>query len=196
MGNFKEAERVTGRFEGGWANNPNDRGKETYGGIARKFWPNWKGWPYIDKFKADYAKAKTKLSLAQWVNASAKANPAVGELVSQFYKSNFWDVNKLDAITDQQLANVVYDFSVNSGTNRGAKFLQDAYNNVNGMWVDLVSDGEIGQKTINAVNAFNAKLLFQEYQRLRELFYRKLATDPSQKQFLNSWLSRLTKYKD
>jgi len=196
MANYKVAESITGKFEGGYANSKNDRGGETFAGVARKFWPNWKGWTYIDQFKADYTKAKTKLSLSQRVNASAKATPAVGELVSQFYKSNFWDVNNLDAITDQQLANIVYDFSVNSGTNRGAKFLQDAYNNVNGIGVDLVSDGEIGQKTINAVNAFNAKLLFQEYQRLRELFYRKLATDPSQKQFLNSWLSRLTKYKN
>lgn len=196
MANFKEAERITGLNEGGYANNKSDSGGETYGGIARNYWSNWKGWPYIDQFKADYVKDKTKLSLAQWINASAKATPAVGELVSDFYKHNFWDVSKLDSINDQQLANAIYDFSVNSGTGRGAKFLQDSYNNVNGMGVDLVSDGQIGPKTLTSVNAFNAKLLFQEYQRLRELFYRKLAENPSQKQFLNSWLSRLSKYKD
>ena len=27
----------------------NDRGKQTYAGISRRFWPNWDGWKLVDR---------------------------------------------------------------------------------------------------------------------------------------------------
>ena len=37
--------------EGGWVNDPNDIGGETYRGISRKFNPKWNGWSVIDEMK-------------------------------------------------------------------------------------------------------------------------------------------------
>lgn len=198
MAKFEIAEGITGRNEGGYANNPADTGGETYAGIARNYWPKWEGWKYIDKYKADYAKSDKKLSLAKWVNGSAKVtSEPLHLMVSGFYKQNFWDVNKLDEIKDQQLANSVYDFGVNSGTGRAAKFLQWAYNNeqaFNETHKKIIEDGKIGPKTLEAINNEDPAEIYNCFNTLRETFYRSIAKG-NQVQFLKSWLSRLKPYK-
>ena len=190
MARFDVAEELTGRNEGGYAHNPADTGGETYAGIARNYWPKWGGWKYIDKYKADYLKLnapmREKYTLAKWINSSAKVtSEPVAPLVSAFYKANFWDVNKLDQINDQQIANTVYDFGVNSGTGRAAKFLQEA--------LGVTQDGKIGPATLAAVNSIPPKITHAKYNALREVAYRSWAKG-NQAQFLRSWLSRLKPY--
>lgn len=189
MANFDIAEGITGRNEGGYANNPSDTGGETYAGIARNHWPKWEGWKIIDAIKSKLKYSNTLT--ASNINKEAKGHSKLHDLISQFYKQNFWDVLKLDLVNDQQLANSVYDFGVNSGTGRSAKFLQQAINNVCG--VGLAVDGKIGNKTITEVNKHDAKSIYSVYNKLREEFYRSIAKG-SQSQFLKSWLSRLKPY--
>lgn len=193
MAKFDIAEEITGKFEGGYADNKADRGGETFAGIARNFWPKWEGWNKIDQYKAEYKKSGSKTSLANWVNNSAKVvtEPTMS-MVSMFYKTNFWDTMKLDAITDQQLANTAYDFAVNSGTHRASTTLQQAANDTG--LVTLTVDGQIGAKTIAAVNALSPVNVYTNYNRRRESFYRGIAKG-NQTQFLKSWLNRLKPYK-
>ncbi|RKD19021.1 hypothetical protein BCY91_14180 [Pelobium manganitolerans] len=191
MAKFEIADKLTGLNEGGYANNPADRGGETYAGIARNFWGRWLGWKYIDQYKKDYASAKakgrTKLSLAEWVNASARVETQpVKELVKEFYRVNFWELNRLGEINCQQLANTVYDFGVNSGKGRAAKFLQEVVGGLN-------VDGIVGRFTLDATNSKNCKTTYEAYNEKRETYYRSIAIG-SQKQFLTSWLSRLKPY--
>lgn len=185
MVKYEIAEAITGRNEGGYAHNPADRGGETYAGIARNFWPKWEGWTKVDKAKSEYA-SSSKVSLAKWINFSAKAHGIERE-VSSFYKQNFWDTLSLDAFTDQQLANTVYDFGVNSGTGRSAKFLQQV--------AGVSQDGKIGPATLVAVNSANPQALHAKFNKAREDFYRSIAKG-NQAQFLRSWLSRLTPYNE
>jgi len=190
MARYDVAEKITGRNEGGYAFNKADSGGETYAGIARNYWPKWEGWEHIDGYKDDYKslypKGDAKYTLARWINNSAKvATEPVIDLVSKFYKQNFWDVNKLDQINDQQIANTVYDFGVNSGTPRAAKFLQQA--------LGLEQDGKIGPKTLAAVNSIPPKITHNKYNSLREAAYRSWDKG-DQAQFLRSWLSRLKPY--
>lgn len=191
MAKFEIAEAITGRNEGGYANNPSDTGGETYAGIARKHWPKWDGWVFIDNVKDSLRNSNTPLT-AKNINKYASLSSRLSVLISQFYKQNFWDVLKLDLVNDQQLANSVYDFGVNSGTGRSAKYLQQAVNNVCG--VGLSVDGQIGNKTITEVNKHEAKIIYNVFNKLREDFYRSIAKG-SQSQFLKSWLSRLKPYK-
>ena len=179
MAKFEIAEKITGRNEGGYANNKADKGGETYAGIARNHWPKWEGWVRIDLIK------KTFGNTAKAINANASADPYLNSLISQFYKKNFWDVNKLDLVYDQQVANTVYDFGVNSGTGRAAKFLQEI--------VGVNADGAIGNITLAAVNKMPAYEVVTAYNKRREAFYRSIAKG-SQAQFLKSWLSRLKPY--
>lgn len=193
MARFEIAERLTGINEGGYANNKADRGGETYAGIARNFWPKWEGWKKIDEYKIQHAKSKSPSSLSNWVNNSAKViSEPVSAMVSKFYKTNFWDTMKLDTITDQQLANTIYDFAVNSGTDRASKTLQSAANDTG--LVNLEVDGKVGPKTIAAINALNPMNVYMNYNRRRETFYRGIAKG-SQEEFLKSWLNRLKAYK-
>jgi len=189
MAKFEIAEAITGRNEGGYANNPADTGGETYAGIARNYWGNWQGWKIIDNIKFDLK--VNSVVTASNINKAAKANPYLTKAISSFYKQNFWDVNKLDLINDQQLANTVYDFGVNSGTGRAANFLQKAVNDT--CDVGLVVDGQIGNKTINAVNVHDEVTIYNQFNKLREIFYRSIAKG-NQAQFLKSWLSRLKPY--
>lgn len=190
MANYEIAESITGRNEGLYANNPSDTGGETIMGIARNHWPKWSGWAYIDKFKLQYKEyvkgTKNPISLTKWINGSVTATPEVAKLSSKFYKENFWDINKLDQFKDQQVANSVYDFGVNSGTGRAAKFLQEV--------LGVEADGKIGSITLEKLNKSDAKKVLTEYNAKRETAYKSWAKG-NQAQFLKSWLSRLKPYK-
>jgi lysozyme family protein len=177
MANFNEALHLTAINEGGYSNSKDDHGGETYAGIARKFWPNWQGWSHIDLIKKDYGTSN--------INMHAKKDVVLQSLVQQFYKQNFWDVNKLDQVNNQQLADSIYDFGVNSGVERAADFLQQA--------AGVKQDGNIGAKTLEAVNSANPETLYNAYNELRKLFYNRIAIG-NQHQFLDSWLSRLKPY--
>lgn len=180
MANFQIAEQITGRNEGGYANNPADTGGETYAGIARNHWPKWEGWKEIDFIKSKYGKS------ASTINKYAESNLSIIKSISDFYKKNFWDVLRLDQFVDQQLANSVYDFAVNSGTNRSAKFIQQS--------AKVNDDGIIGKQSLHAINSADRKVIYYDFNKRRETFYKSIAKG-NQAQFLKSWLSRLKPYK-
>ena len=184
MAKFEISEAITGAAEGLYANDPADTGGETWAGISRNNWPKWLGWTIIDDIKKKYGKT------AAIINKYGRANRDLNCLRLNFYKENFWDVNKLDQIKDQQLADSVYDFGVNSGTGRAAKFLQQAVSKFSRVTID----GQIGPQTLSAVNAVPADKLHAEYNRLRQEFYISIAKG-SKVKFLKSWLSRLHPYK-
>lgn len=187
MAKFEIADKITGINEGGWANNPNDRGKETFAGIARNFWGSWLGWKYIDKYKLSY-KPSSKISLAKWINSNAKlkTEPVMG-LVVEFYRVNFWEINRLGDFKCQQLANTVYDFGVNSGKGRSAKFIQDI--------AGVDDDGQIGQVSINAINALDCKKAYDAFNLKRKNYYISIAIG-NQREFLANWKSRLIAFDD
>lgn len=189
MANFKIAEAITGATEGGLANNPNDHGGFTYAGIAEAFWPGWIGWAIV---KDTLAKCNNDFHLA---NKALKANVILQKYVSQFYEKNFWDINLLTLLNDQQLANNAYDCGVNSGTGIAATFLQEAYN-FSYPAKPLNIDGDIGELTITAINNGDAGKIFNELNALRKQRYLNIiAKKPSQAQFKKSWLGRLLIYK-
>ena len=61
----------------------NDRGGQTYAGIARNAWPKWAGWAYID---------------------AGDTPPA--EMVRGFYRSNFWTPLRLEEVQSQDVVMV------------------------------------------------------------------------------------------
>jgi lysozyme family protein len=54
MADFEIAYGETELREGGYVNDPVDRGGETHRGVARKFHPDWSGWKIIDQIKQDH----------------------------------------------------------------------------------------------------------------------------------------------
>jgi len=51
MAEFNIALQKTLAHEGGYSNDPNDMGGETYKGISRASHSVWKGWAIVDKYK-------------------------------------------------------------------------------------------------------------------------------------------------
>lgn len=136
MANFKIAYKKTGGYEGFYSNVKNDRGGETYCGIARVFWPKWEGWKIVDDYKKSVGgtiKGGTEIK-----------NPALDKLVESFYKTNFWNTVGGDDIEDQATANTLYDFGVNSGQARSIKQIQKA--------LGLEQTGKITKKLIEVIN--------------------------------------------
>ena len=179
MTKFEIAFELTNKNEGGYANNHSDHGGETWCGISRNNWPNWEGWFIIDGIK--------KSNGVGMIDILGKQSTGLQSHVKSFYKKSFWDQNRLDRFQDQQIANTVYDFSVNSGTIKAAKILQECLN--------LIQDGIIGKDTLMATNTSNYHLLHTAYNCKRETFYRSIAKG-LQAKFLNSWLSRIKPYKN
>jgi len=176
MAEFKEAFDLMMIHEGGWVNDPIDRGLETFRGISRKFWPNWSGWDIIDL-------AKTQSNFP----ANLKSNIDLNDLVIEFYKENFWDRWQADKINNQSIASIIVDWLLNSGI-WGIKIPQRI--------LGLVEDGIVGPKTLNAVNSSNQKGLFQDVKNAREQFYWNIVkNNPSQSKFIKGWLNRLADFK-
>jgi lysozyme family protein len=181
MANFQPAFNITMGNEGGYANNPNDSGGETWRGIARNYWPQWGGWPIVDQI------AGTK---PPNLNQALMADAPLNTMVEQFYQQNFWDTVSLSGINCQQTANQLFDIAVNMGTGIAGRILQEAINTLAPGKVTV--DGMAGPLTVQAANSLNDEALYNAVCALRKQRYESIiAANPSQAVFENSWFSRI-----
>lgn len=174
--------------EGGYSNDPVDRGGETYKGIARNYHPSWEGWKIIDNTKKS---PKFPLNL--------KSINELDILVKKFYKSTFFDVFMGDNMP-HALAEEMFDTGVNMGVGRAVKFLQKALNVLNknqSFYPDIVEDGAFGPNTYNvlmkAVNNGLLSHIVKIINILQGMHYIEYATkSPTQERFMKGWLNRVT----
>ena len=143
-------------LEGLHSNDPRDSGGETFLGVARNKHPNWPGWPLFDN----------------WMDEGSIPPPPAELLllVEEFYYQEFWLACKCDIIARHSptIAGELFEASVNCGKANGIKFLQRALNVLNSrgrLYPDLVEDGKIGSRTLEAVvkclNKRPASLLYR-----------------------------------
>lgn len=189
MANFDKAYFVTMANEGGYANDPDDKGGETYKGIARKFWPDWVGWSHIDAYK------KSGLNVAGSNDILAK-DEALQMYVKQFYKLYFWDPNALDKVDNQDIASELFDTGVNQGVKTAGYMLQEALNlcNRNGVtYPDIDVDGLIGTTTLTTLNGkADARAVFNTLNLLQgEKYLNIMRANKSQEKFWPGWLRRI-----
>lgn len=138
MADFQKALEKTLRAEGGYSNNPNDKGGETFCGISRKYWPDWSGWAILDGARG------SGVSIESF---SKQTSVFVDMHVSPFYRLNFWLPIRGDEIESQEIAEYLFDFAVNSGIGDAVKALQKA---IDVVW-DCDVDGIVGEQTITAI---------------------------------------------
>lgn len=121
MANFKEAfERVVFN-EGGYVNDPDDAGGETYMGISRRAYPNSIIWKHVDKITTTYKIAKT-------ITKYLKQNKELTNEIECIYKCDYWAPFNLDKEKSQKLANQIFDSAVNTGVSATKKFLNRVRN--------------------------------------------------------------------
>jgi lysozyme family protein len=113
-----------------------------------------------------------------------------GPAVQSFYLTELWTPSKLGGISDQDLANHVFDGCVNEGRGTSIKALQAAVNQVNRA-AALTIDGAIGPDTLDAANECDPSNLLASYTQNRVARYRLIvAANPKDAPYLNVWISR------
>ena len=173
MAEFLIAFKETLDFEGGISNHKLDKGGLTYMGISRRNWPTWEGWPMVNR----------------------GATPPI-EMVHEFYKVNFWDRISLGAITNQRIANELFDTGVNMHPKIAISLLQKALNllNRNGkLYPDITVDSILGEKTLSLTNHHPyPDALLKLLNGLQLARYVEICeNDPAQEEFLRGWLKRV-----
>jgi lysozyme family protein len=162
-------------YEGGYDNDPNDRGGETFRGVSRVNWPKWEGWLIIDNVKASLP---TTFKSALMNDADLKSRAV------EFYRKNFWDQIHGDELPGK-LAVAVLDMAVHSGPRPAARLLQTVLN--------MEVDGDIGPKTVAAAHMGSESTLIA-YLAARAVFLHNLmANDKTQSGWALNWFKRLFK---
>ncbi len=163
---FNEALEVTLKHEGGYVNDPDDRGGETNMGIT--------------------------VAVARAAGYTGKMKTLPLKIAAEIYKKQYWDKLNLDTIARRspELAKYLFDAGVNCGTGRAAEWLQRA---LNLFGAQLNVDSSIGPKTLQAfvgITSSDAALLYHMVRAERLVHYMNLAQLPSQQKFIRGWLNR------
>jgi len=122
------------------------------------------------------------------------------DLAIKIYKSEYWLQPRFSLVhsLNAKIAAELFDSGVNTGTSTAAKFLQQALNllNQNGkLYADLVVDGGIGQKTLDALKIVLARqngesVMLKVLNGLQFVRYKDICErNPNQSVFLWGWVS-------
>lgn len=169
MANFLEAYSKMIVWEGGFVDDPLDRGGTTYRGLTRKNNPNWAGWSFVDK--------SMPLKRGEVIK-----NERLEGMVQAHYLNHYWYNVQGDKINNQAIATFLFDWYVNSGCH-AVKALQQV--------IGSTADGVMGPETVAAVNSGCQEDIFNKFKAARESFYRGIvARNPTQQKFLAGWLNR------
>lgn len=188
MASYKKALAVVLKHEGGYVDDPVDRGGETYRGVARRFHPDWAGWRRIDTLRK-----KTGFP------GSLDADKALQKAVADFYRRHYWSPIQGDKLGDDTLAQELLDTAVNMGVRRAARFFQEALNLLNRNqknYADLIVDGWLGAKSLAALDELvkrdrNTRYLLKLLNALQAAHYIEIMrSNPSQERFARGWLNR------
>ncbi len=153
MADFLIAYAPLKEFEGGWCDVPGDAGGETYAGIARNFFPDWRGWPLIDAAKSHSSHSRGARAFSRHLAAL----PGLADLVRDWYRVEWWERMRLGQFP-QIVADELFEQAVNLGRGGSGKLLQRLCNAMNfdkrngaALFADLVVDGAVGPKTLAAL---------------------------------------------
>ncbi len=183
---FNQAFEKLIKFEGGYVNDPDDTGGETYKGISRNNFPNWNGWNRIDRHKGSLD-----------FDSVLEGDTVLQASVESFYKENFWDKMKCDLMPNY-VAEEVFEASVNMGIHRATEILQTALNLLNNnqkRYRNVVVDGELGNITITVLKVaktkVSSKLMFNVLNFLQAKFYIELMERNEKYEKYIGWFNRI-----
>lgn len=166
MADHKKLIPIIKKWEGGFANHPNDKGGATNSGIT------------LTTFRQYFGKNKT-------VNDLKRMTEWQWEYI---FKRGFWDRYQADSIVNQSVANLLVDYVWASGI-YGIKYPQQ----VLGVTADGII-GPVTLAAINEYPD-QEELFNKLWNRRKEHFNAIVRKNPSQKVFLRGWLNRLNDFK-
>lgn len=116
MANFDNAFEIIKKHEGGYVNDPDDAGGQTFMGISQRANPNLEIWNTVNKIASKYKKVST-------INKYLYADKKLIAEVKNVYKTKYWDAFKLDDCPIDSLANQIFDSAVNCGISATKKMI-------------------------------------------------------------------------
>jgi len=157
--NFNRCLAIILHHEGGYVNHPKDPGGETNLGVTKRVYE-------------DFGGTKDMVDLTE-------------DDVAPIYEKNYWGRMKCDNIP-AGLDLCVFDFGVNAGPGRAAKYLQTM--------IGTVADGGIGPNTLKALDEYieaegGVENAIRNYQEARQGYYESLDTFET---FGRGWTRRVT----
>lgn len=150
------------KWEGGFVDDPLDRGGATNKGITIGTFRNFYGGDAtVEQLK--------NITDEQWLH---------------IFKSGYWDKWKADDIENQSIADIVVDWAWASGTVTSIKQVQKI--------LGVAVDGIAGNDTLTAINTADQRSLFVKIHSRRIEFVENIVKrDPSQARFLKGWKNRI-----
>jgi lysozyme family protein len=156
--NYQKCLETILHHEGGYVNHPKDPGGETNLGVTKRVYEEWGG-----------TKDMKDLTV---------------EDVAPIYEKNYWGKVKGDDLPSG-LDLCVFDFAVNAGPGRAAKYLQTM--------IGTVADGGIGPNPLRILGDYVEKHglenTIKNYQEARQGYYESLSTFET---FGRGWTRRVT----
>ena len=150
------------------------------------------GWTFMGIYQTAHpklglwSKVEDAVSLSSNIAEASKmlyADKDLLEEVKKFYKEKFWDRMWLDKVESQHIANEIFVFGVNAGTRASIKLTQEI--------VGVTIDGDIGPKTLEALNKFNEDTFDRVFDEKEVRYYEGLISkNPKFKIYLNGWTNR------
>ena len=189
MADFTKAVNPLLQSEGGYVDDPDDKGGETICGISRVHHPDWRGWVQIDGIK-EARNVDIKTMIDQYFS-----NGEGHSLIQDFYVTEYWSKIKGNEIESQTLADKLFDVAVNMGWKRAGKYLQSAINVANYKNEEISVDGLIGPKTISALKLVSIKRqpLIPKMINIMQgnRYINIIRKDRGQGKFLRGWMKRV-----
>lgn len=187
---FARAVRHVLGIEGGFVNDPVDRGGATKFGISLRF--------LVSEGKIDLdgdGRADFDLDMDGDIDVADIRKLTVGDAIFLYHRC-FWQRLDAEAIA-APIGEMMFDQAVNGGLVAARKLLQRAINFLiqSTARSPLTVDGRIGAQTLEAlayaIDYFGMDRLVLSYRRVVKDRYREIvAANPSQRRFLNGWLRR------
>lgn len=146
------------KHEGGWVNHPKDPGGATNKGIIQRTYDSWRD-----------RQGQPRQSVRNITDAE----------VAAIYRRDYWDAIKGDDLP-AGVDYCVFDFAVNSGIDRAARYLQRA--------VGASEDGSIGPATVAKVKSADSAKVIDVICDQRMAFLRGLKTFAT---FGKGWTARV-----
>ena len=143
--NYQQCLEMILHHEGGYVNHPKDPGGETNLGVTKRVYQEHGG--------------------------TKDMKDLLVEDVAPIYKKGYWDRMKGDELPGG-LDLCVFDFGVNAGPGRAAKYLQTQ--------IGTIADGGIGPNTLKKLNEYvdvnGIENTIKKYQATRQDYYESLST--------------------
>ena len=153
------------RWEGGYSDNPNDRGGATNSGVT------------LAVYQSVYGKNKTKNDLKKMTN----------DQWDYIFTKLYWNKWKADEIKNQSIANILVDWVWMSGLGT-IKKIQSLF----GLTADgIVGNKTISY--INSHD--QEEVFNKNWNRRKSFYESLVKNNPSQKVFLKGWMNRLNTFK-